>query len=130
MAEKNSSTAVKIISALCIIIPPLGALGIHDFVVGRKKYGIAHIAMTLLPIGLTILAWLILAIAEKLAILTICGTNNGCPQVTGTALLMGTIIAYLSVSSYIWAIVECSMILMGRIAPINNTTRESKKRTL
>ena len=117
--EKNSTT-VKIISTLCIIIFPLGMLGVHDFVMGRKKYGYTHLAMVLLPVCLLLLMMLNVK----------CGASDGCPKGLGIALTLGPIICGSTIASYVWAIVEYVMILRNRIVSTSNPTRESKKRTL
>ena len=103
-SKLDSSTAI--ICVLCILIPLLGALGIHDFVVGRKKEGKQHVIYT---------ASGLLGLFMMMSIM-VC--DSGCDASVGTILgfvsTLGMVLYILPLASYIWAIVECIQIFTGK----------------
>ena len=105
--KPDSSTVV--ICVLCILFPILGALGIHDFVVGRKKEGKKHIIYTLAGF---------LGLFMTMSIM-FCDSGN-CSNIVGFIAILGLVLYILPFASYIWGIVECIQIFTGKYQKNNN----------
>ncbi len=106
--KKHSSRSAldTTIIILCILIPFLGALGIHDFIVGRKKEGEYHILMSLLSC--------LSVFAMMLAMLCDAGCSSGIGAIISLLSIAGMIMSFLALASYIWGLVECVMIFSGK----------------
>lgn len=108
MAQASRLTTIKkILIVLCAIIPPLGAFGIHDFIVGNGKQGMKHIVMMVLGLFATPL------------IMTIMMCDSGCSESEGAIInllaCLGMVFLFFPMISYILAIVECIQILIKKM---------------
>ncbi|MBQ6313643.1 hypothetical protein IJI29_02185 [Candidatus Saccharibacteria bacterium] len=107
MPQRSQLTLFKkILLVLCIVIPPLGALGIHDFIVGDEKHGKDHLAMVLLVFFAPFLIMMVM----------VC--DSGCSQpysiLISLLAYLGMALVLFPIISYLWAILECFQILLGR----------------
>lgn len=111
-AKPDSSTVI--VCVLCILFPILGALGIHDFVVGRKKEGKKHIIYT---------ASGFLGLFMTMSIM-FCDNGSNCAGAIGNIIgfvsILGMVLYILPFASYIWGIVECIQIFTGKYQKNNN----------
>ncbi len=85
MEQSPKAGKSKVLAGLLGVIPPSGALGLHRFYLGNTGLGIAHVALLLLGILLTI---------------TVVGALLGIPMLVGNV---------------VWAVIEGVMILTGSI---------------
>lgn len=74
----------------------LGSLGIHDFVIGKKKLGIAHIVVSIIAVLIYLLSPRIIAI--------LISQGNGALLIN--PFIVGYIVYLLAIANWIWAVVE------------------------
>ena len=104
IGSTSNKSQFLIAGILCIFMPFLGAIGVHDFIVGRRKQGIAHAIMGV--IGFLLFPLIMSGMA----------CDSGCSgQQYHTAMsFMNTGFAALFIigASAVWAFVECILFLI------------------